>query len=308
MTPSVDLVIVNWNTGPLLRECLESIPTARSEAWRLGSVVVVDNASTDKSAEQLDTVGLPVNLVKNAENLGFAFACNQGAHRSTGDFLLFLNPDARLFADSLDEPMRFFASNPRAGICGVGLVDDDGTVQRTCRNFPSWQEYVSQGTGLATLLRLVGVAQGLEGWAHDEARAVDQLIGAFFLVRRSVFEALGGFDEEFFVYFEEVDFSLRARKKGWESWFLPKAHAYHRGHGSSDQVRARRLFYSLRSRLIYSRKHFDAGGRVAVAASTLLVEPWTRLAAQVVRRSGRGVADTVEGYALLLWHVLKRGI
>ena len=105
-------------------------------------------------------------------------------------------------------------------------------------------------------------------WAHDTDREVDQVIGAYFLTRRALFQKLGGFDQRFFVYFEEVDFCVRARTAGSTAFFLAGAQAFHRGGGSSEQVPAQRLFYSLRSRMAYSHKHFTKTGSSTVAFAT----------------------------------------
>jgi GT2 family glycosyltransferase len=139
----------------------------------------------------------------------------------------------------------------------------------------------------------------LSGSACLETRDVDQIIGAFFLVRRSLFERLGGFDERFFVYFEEVDFSMRARELGFRSRLLAEATACHHGGLSSEQVRAERLFYSLRSRLLYAAKHFSAPERGSVAAVTLFIEPLVRAAAAAGRLSGREIVETMRAYGML---------
>jgi GT2 family glycosyltransferase len=139
-------------------------------------------------------------------------------------------------------------------------------------------------------------------WDHKTSRPVDQLIGAFFLTRRALFEHLGGFDERFFVYFEEVDFSYRAWKQGWQSYYLSEATAYHRGQGTTDRIKGLRLFYSLRSRIQYAHKHFGRPRAVALAFGSLCIEPWSRLALGLRDSSARA---TIEGY-LKLWRIAPR--
>jgi len=133
-----------------------------------------------------------------------------------------------------------------------------------------------------------------------ESRDVDQIIGAFFLVRRSLFDALGGFDPRFFVYFEEVDFSLRALQAGFRSYYLASSTAYHKGGGSSHQAKAARLFYSLRSRLLYGFKHFSFLDAFALALLTLTVEMAARLLAALGSLSLSKLVETVQGYSALL--------
>jgi len=136
-------------------------------------------------------------------------------------------------------------------------------------------------------------------WPHDITRDVDHVIGAFFLVRRSLFESLGRFDERFFVYLEDLDFSYRARQAGWRSVYLANAQAFHAGGGTSHQVKARRLFYSLRSRLLYAAKHFSKSGAALVFLATLLLEPLSRSAWALMRRSLPSLKETWQGYGML---------
>jgi hypothetical protein len=144
-------------------------------------------------------------------------------------------------------------------------------------------------------------------WDHRDSREVDQVMGAFFFIRRSLFEALGGFDERFFVYFEEVDLSLRACELGWRTFYLSSAQAYHRGGGVTDQVKPARLFYSLRSRILYAYKHFNPWTATLVTLGTLFVEPFSRLALAIIRGSPTQVIDTLKGYALL-WRAMPHAL
>jgi GT2 family glycosyltransferase len=128
---------------------------------------------------------------------------------------------------------------------------------------------------------------------------VDQVMGAFFLVRRSLFEDLKGFDERFFVYYEEVDFARRASTLGWSSFYLAQAQAFHSGGGTSRQVKAKRLFYFLRSGILYAFKHFSPIAASLVLFVTLLLEPLSRTALAVVRRSWSSLPETWSAYLML---------
>ncbi len=151
----------------------------------------------------------------------------------------------------------------------------------------------------------------MKEWDHGSNREVDQVMGAFFLVRRKVFEAFGGFDERFFVYFEDVDISFRARKEGWRSVYLCEAQAFHKGGGSSEQVKAKRLFYVLRSRILYGFKHFGFLPGTGLLLGTLLIEPFARLVWHIAHRTGSEVLATLGGYVLLfvdIPKILKRAL
>jgi len=301
VSPLLDIVIVNWNSGRRLRACLESIIGAGSDGFKLSRVVVVDNSSSDESAVAPAPPGLPLILIRNPENAGFGAACNQGAKGSKADYMLFLNPDTLLSKFSLPKLLAFM-QRPNSldiGIAGVQLLNDRGEIGRTCARFPAPGMFISKLFGLDLFFPDFFSSHFLAEWDHRESREVDQVMGAFFLVRRPLFEALNGFDERFFLYFEEVDFSLRARRAGWRSFYLSEAQAYHEGGGSSEQVKAKRLFYSLRSRILYGYKHFGFMAATGLALATLFLEPWTRLALAIARGSGRQMIETLGAYARL---------
>ncbi|MDB5797079.1 MAG: glycosyl transferase [Paucimonas sp.] len=297
---SLSIVIVNWNTGPELRTCLQSLVVAGREV-ALVDVIVVDNGSSDDSLHGLPDGELALQIVRNTENRGFAAACNQGARLARGRLLLFLNPDTRLQPDSLSTPVQWLGrpANDRVGICGIQLVREDGSVSPDCWRFPTLVAFCSQILGVARLAGGAMPGLAMTGWDHGSTRDVDHVIGAFYMVRREVFDALEGFDERFFVYFEDLDFSLRSHQLGWRTVYLPTARACHVGGVSSGKVRARRLFYSLRSRFRYAFKHWNAGQAWALVLMSLLVEPLTRLAWCAARGEGRDMVHTLRAYLML---------
>jgi GT2 family glycosyltransferase len=298
---TLDIVIVNWNTGELLRECLESIQTSRLPAdWTLGKIVVVDNASTDGSLNGIAQLPLPIQIISNASNRGFAAACNQGAAAGSGDVILLLNPDTRLFENSLAAPLERIkrSSLDKIGVLGVQLIDEHGAVARTCARLPRPSQFFHQAIGTSRLWPRLGHTM-LE-WDHATTRTVGQVMGAFFMTPRPLYEALGGLDEKFFVYFEEVDFSARALKAGWKSLYLADAQAFHLGGGSSRKVQDRRLMYSVRSRLIYAWKHFSLLGRWGTLVNALVLEPPVRILHAALSGGLDSAAATCRGYKLLM--------
>jgi N-acetylglucosaminyl-diphospho-decaprenol L-rhamnosyltransferase len=292
---SVHVVIVNWNSGTQLRECLISFAAVADDDVMLARVTVVDNASADGSAEGLETA-LPLTVIRNAGNRGFAAACNQGAASSEANYLLFLNPDTRLMPGSLELPVRYLQSehHEAVGIVGIQLIDSNGHVARNTARAPSARAMIGHSLGLDRLMPSVFPPHFVSEWAHDETRNVDQVMGAFFLVRRSVFEALGGFDESFFVYYEDLDFAMRARTQGWSSVYLATAQAFHRGQGTTEGATARRTFYFCRSRILYARKYFGALGSFGVMFTTLVLEPIARGIA-----SPRSAGGTLRAFGML---------
>lgn len=297
----VDIVIVNWNSGDYLRACLSSV--LQFGTPHTGRIVVVDNDSGDGSAELPHDIRTRVTVIEAGRNLGFGRACNIGAAICTSPYVLFLNPDARLMPGSLDAALTHMESplGKHTGICGVRLLDDEGQTQRHCARFPGLMTYVGYMTGLSRLMpRLIPPLQ-MWDFDHLESCEVDHVIGAFFFVRKSVFDALKGFDERFFVYLEDLDFSLRARQLGYRSFYIANGVAYHRGGGSSEKIKATRLAYSLQSRSVYVRLHFGRLDAWVIMALTFTLEPLTRVARALARGSFQEVRETTQAYGRVLF-------
>lgn len=292
----IDVVIVNWNAGTQLQECVESL-TLYGELY-VNQIIVVDNGSTDGS-ELIVEKSPKVTLVRAGQNLGFGKACNIGSTYATGEFLLFLNPDTRVFQDSLSKAAQFIErpQNNRVGVCGIQLIDETGRVTRTCARFPTVIGLIAHATGLDRLIPRIG--HFMQEWDHQQTREVDHVIGAFYLLRRQLFNDIRGFDERFFVYFEDLDLSYRLKLQGWSAVYYAGAQAFHAGGGTSRQIKARRLFYSIRSRILYVFAHFSLFGAVAVLFATLFIEPLSRSLFAILRASGKSLQETLTGYGML---------
>lgn len=302
MERCIAIVIVNWNSGPLLSHCIRSI--AAYHSGLVERVVVIDNASADESLAMLPGGGdlpVPLQVVRNDVNTGFAAACNQGAALTASKYLLFLNPDAELMNDSLRAAYEYLesADHDDVGVVGIQLEDEDGSVARSCARLPAPARLLAHSLGINRLRPFRSWGTRMEEWPHDCTRIVDQVIGAFFFTRRFVFDLLAGFDERFFVYYEEVDYSARMKELGYHSVYLAGARARHVGGGSSRNIKARRLFYSLRSCLLYARKHFKPVGKWVTMAALLGLEPVARLILAVLARSRSDFENTISAYKML---------
>jgi N-acetylglucosaminyl-diphospho-decaprenol L-rhamnosyltransferase len=309
-TTSIDVVIVNWNAGPMLSACLRSITRALDPRFRITRVVVVDNASEDSSLELPDYDELPLSILRNERNLGFAAACNQGAKDSPADYILFLNPDTELLDDSLTKPLIVMEQQAFAeiGILGITLIGDTGQVQRHCARFPTAWLMAGRSLGLDRLIPALVPPHFMTEWDHLETRRVDQVMGAFMLVRRSLFQRLGGFDEGFFLYYEDLDFSLRAKQAGAASLYFAEATCRHHGRGTTRADPGRSLALNLRSRLRYSVKHFGLLGRLAVFATTLAAEPLVRALQALARGSRRELRTISRAYSLLIQDLISAAL
>jgi N-acetylglucosaminyl-diphospho-decaprenol L-rhamnosyltransferase len=305
--PSLDIIMVNWNAGPQLQRCIASIAVTRQERFCIDRVVVVDNASSDGSIASLQPHGLPLAVISNRTNRGFAAACNQGAKNSRASYLLFLNPDVVLEPGSLPPAVSFIAApeNAQVAACGVQLTDDEGKVMRSCSRFPTAAHIYNHILGLNRFFPHRFHDNFMTEWDHRETRPVDAVIGAFLLVRRDVFEWVSGFDERFFVYLEDVDLLHSIHRGGWQTYYLTSAQAYHQGGGCSRRAKAARLFYILRSRIVYCHKHFGWASLLGAVLATLLVEPFSRIIYAAWRGSPEEMAETLRAYATL-WRRLPQ--
>jgi GT2 family glycosyltransferase len=304
---TVGVVIVNWNAGAALAECVRSVLAAAQTHFQLSRVVVIDNASDLAPLSDWVVEQPQVTVVRNTTNRGFAAACNQGAEGLATDLVLFLNPDATLQADTLDKAVALLAhpDNAQIAICGVKMVDASGRPAVCGAHFPTAGLLLGEMLGLNRILRGGAAKRLLTSEDLVGSQAIDQVIGAFFLVRRDVFVELNGFDERFFVYFEEVDFSLRTRLSGYTSYYLEDALAFHIGGACSENDLASRLFYSMRSRLLYADKHFKPVPRTLLFIGTLIVEPVTRILGCACRRSWAALESTCEAYHRLFKALLS---
>ncbi|MFF3615431.1 glycosyltransferase family 2 protein [Streptomyces sp. NPDC002580] len=301
--PAVDIVIVNWNAGRHLRACLRSIVRADRSALRVARVVVVDNASTDGSLQGLATPGVPLEVVRNSRNVGFASACNQGAALCDSGFVLFLNPDTELYADAL-RVLGEFLRTPAAegyGIFGALMVDEDGRPRISCSRFPSLRIYIGKTTGLDRLAPTLFPSHHLAPGELPHSGPVDQVIGACFLVRRTLFDDLHGFDERYFLYLEEVDFALRARRAGRPSCHVHQARVYHAEEVSSSQLGVWRHYLMLCSRTRYAFLHWTRAEAWLLTVLSLSLEPVARLAAAVLR----GQRPDIRATLAVHWRYLR---
>ena len=294
----VDILIVNWNSGDLLANCLESIHEYGGN--NVGKVIVIDNGSVDGS-DQVAVEGLDLDIIRTGKNLGFGRACNLGSERVQAAYILLLNPDAELREGALERSLAFMEdpSHSDVGVLGAKLTDQHGHAHRHCARFPDWRSFVGNSLGLTRIApRWFKPILMLE-FDHLRERDVDHVMGAYYLIRTDLYRELGGFDERFFVYLEDLDLSRRVSLHGNAIHYHPGIQAYHKQGGTSEQVKAHRLFYSLQSNLVYAFKHLPFGQAMLVGMVTCLVEPISRSLRALFRLSLEELWFTWRGFAML---------
>jgi N-acetylglucosaminyl-diphospho-decaprenol L-rhamnosyltransferase len=252
----VSLLIVNWNTRDLLAECLASLPEALVGTEY--EAIVADNGSWDGSAEMVAEHYPSVRLLKSERNLGYAAANNRIAAMARGEHLLFLNADTRLLPNSVPLLIRRVEQGSRVALAAPQLLSPDGSIQASCRAFPRPAAVFWEAVGLARLFpQNWRIASYRMRWFdHASAREVEQPMATCWLVPRAAWEAVGPFDEQFPIFFNDVDWCARAKALGFSIWFDPAAKVIHHGAASTRQVRRSMIWESHRSLLRYYRKHF----------------------------------------------------
>jgi N-acetylglucosaminyl-diphospho-decaprenol L-rhamnosyltransferase len=273
----LSVIIVSYNTSRLLQDCLESL--VNNACSHDLEIFVVDNASADDSVAMVREHFPQVKLIANQKNMGFAAANNQVYKEFTGRYLILLNPDARVQPGAIDCAVEFMEGHPEVGICGGRLLNANGQLEPSARRFPN---------SLFKFLIISGLSDKFSAskffsqadykyFDHRSAIEVEWVPGTFSLIRRDMLEEIGLFDERFYLYYEETDLCLRARRAGWKVYFFPGAEVIHIG-GASSKTRkdmqldlggAQLLKFRMRSELLYFRKNFGYGAMMANAGVEL---------------------------------------
>jgi GT2 family glycosyltransferase len=256
---TLSIIIVSYNVKKLLEQCLHSVKAATQNV--ITEVIVIDNNSGDGSIGYLQTIFPDVTFVANHQNVGFSKANNQGLHRARGKFVLFLNPDTVLAPDTITKCLQFFESHPFAGAVGVKMVNGEGQyLKESKRGFPS---------PIVSLFKLSGITgmfprsplfarYYLGHLGEDRSNEVDVLCGAFMMVKMSVLERTGGFDEQFFMYAEDIDLSVRITKAGYKNYYFAGTTITHyKGGSTKKDTKYVRQFYKAMSQ--FAAKYYGRG-------------------------------------------------
>ena len=278
--PDLSVVIVNWNTRDLLRDCLNSI---YSQTHDLDfDVWVVDNGSEDGSNEMVENEFPSVILLKNSENLGFSKANNQVMRRSTSTYFLLLNSDTRIVGNTLKGLVDHMERNPDAGGAGCKILNDDGSLQLSCGRFPTLWSILFGGEIINNFFRKVFrnkrffAEYALSDSDHLRYQEVDIIKGCCLVLRKSVLEKIGLLDENYFMYFEEIDLCYRIKQSGMKIIYMPDYDVVHLG-GQSTVTAYQSVYRNLYSQEVFFSKNYGAmhafALRVVVLAGALIRLP-----------------------------------
>lgn len=217
----ISIIIVSWRCRDKLKQNLENIFAAPDNLSK--EVLVVDNNSGDGTAEMVNKNFEQVNLIANSENLGFAKANNQAIKKASGRYILLLNPDMRVYPDTLKNMLDWMDERPQAGVAGCHLVNEEGETVPHVRRFPRWTDQ------LAIILKIPHVFPGVlnkhlqKDFDYHKEAEVDSIRGSFFMIKREAWRDIGDLDESFFIWFEEVDYCRRAWRSDWKVMYTPAA-------------------------------------------------------------------------------------
>jgi GT2 family glycosyltransferase len=263
----VSVIIVSWNARKYLMQCLASLS---DQACRYPmEIIVVDNDSSDGSADAVINHYPNTRLIRNTENVGFAKANNIGVSASTGRYLCFVNSDVKVLPDCISRLVDYCEEHHDVGMVGPRILGGDGKLQRSCRGFPNVWNMFCRALALDSVFRRSKLFTGysLSHWSQDCLRQVDILVGCFWLVRRLALNEVGLLDDSFFMYAEDMDWCKRFWAHHWPIVFVPSAEAIHYGGASSSNSPVRFYIEKQRADLQYWRKHHS---RLAVVSYFLI--------------------------------------
>lgn len=275
---TLSIVIVNYNVKYFLEQCLLSIVESKTNLSI--QIYVVDNNSQDGSLEYLRPKFPQVTFIANSDNPGFSKANNQVLKYVTGDYILILNPDTLLAEDTLETVTTFLEQNPEAGACGVKMIDGSGKFLRESkRGFPSLWTSFCKTSGLTALFpnsKKFG-RYHLHYLSENEIHEVDILSGAFIMLKKEVLDKVGLFDEAFFMYGEDIDFSHRIVQAGYKNYYLPNPIIHYKGESTKEDMKYVKIFYE--AMYIFVKKYYPNHGFIYKGFITLGILTRASLAA-----------------------------
>ncbi len=281
LSPDATISIVNWNTREELRECLNSV--LAQDCIEKCEVVVVDNASSDSSADIVNSeFDGRIRLIENRSNFGFGAAHNQAIESSKGRYVFVINPDSRMLKPNvLGQMVAYMDANPQIGVIGPRILNPDGTLQFSARRFPPMFAGIFRHTILGRLFPNNRFVRGylMTDISHDVTMDVDWLSGSALMVRRKTIEQIGAFDERFFMYCEDVDLCKRAHDGGWRVVYYPEVEVSHRIGAASDKNPFAMIKQHHHSMLLYFLKH-NAHSPKILLTPFVLIALWMRTRAR----------------------------
>lgn len=262
MKVSVSIIIVATNELALLRTCIHAIThVSTSIPFEL---IIINNASSDATHKYLKCLqpSFPLRVITNTTRGGFAENCNKGIHRASGKYFFLLNPDTQIYRDTINVLFHFMEHHPSAGICAPQLRNVDGSLQFSCRRFPTWKSFIFRRTPIRTFFSNTTMNNHhlMKDANHALTQKVDWVLGGCMFLRKKMIDHIGPLDKAFFLYIDDIDICYRAWKTKWEVWYVPVTHVLHHHMAKSDKT----LWN------IYSLHHIQSAARFVLKHGLIL--------------------------------------
>ena len=266
---SLSIIIVTWNSEKYIEDCLYSLKNSPDE------IIVVDNDSKDKTIEKVNPLKFPsVRVIRNLQNLGLSKAINQGTKIATGKYILLFNPDVVVMEDTITKMCNFMDDREYVGACAPRFLWPNGSVQRSCRELPTFKNLFMEFTG-------IGKSKKCPSWKmwdfnYTETKEVEQPMGSCLMVRKKIFDEIGGMNEQYPIFMNDVDLCYRIKKTGHKIYFLANANVIHYLGSSTRKVKRKMIIEEHRSMYRYLRDHFNHRFLLSVYGIILLIGAFCR--------------------------------
>lgn len=299
----LSIIIVNWNSGNLLENCINSIDSSSIDKDKIEVFVVDNNSSDDSVSFQFPHY---CNVIINKENIGFGHACNIAYKECDSDFILLLNPDAQVSENVISYSLDFALKNPAYSIFGVQQRDENNDILRTCGRFPTLTTFFLDALGVSkSFPQYFTSAPLMAEWDHRSDRVVDHVMGSYMLIRKADINEPFLFDDDFFMYYEDLDLSYRMMMRGKLSYFIAGLNVFHECGGTSKKVKAKRLYYSLFSKLLFQKKHSKPFVYFLSILMVFVLEFPARFFYTIFRFDMSEMIEFFQGYSMLVRRFFK---
>ncbi|MCK4353374.1 glycosyltransferase family 2 protein [candidate division WOR-3 bacterium] len=272
----VSIIIVTWNSEKYIKSCLSAInPACPTDGSRMYEIILVDNNSEDRTVEIVKKQFPKVHIIKNSSNVGLSKAINQGTKLAKGKYIFLLNPDVIMMEDTIENLYRFIKEKKEIGACGPRFLWANGKTQFSCREFPSFGNLFLEFIGIGRIKKFSKWKMGY--FNHNTIREVDQPMGSCLMVRKETFSQIGGMNESYPIFMNDVDLCYKIKKLGYKIYFLPEANVIHYLGSSTRLVRRKMILEEHWSIYRYLRDHFKNRFLTSLFAIFLLTSAFYRI-------------------------------
>jgi len=292
---NLDIIIVNWNSGELLLNCINSILINNSCKFNI-NIIIVDNNSSDNSLDKIPT-NKNIKIIRLENNIGFGGACNIGVESCTSELILFLNPDVIVPENVLCKTISFFNKN-KYSVIGIKQINQNNIIARTCARKPTLVNVFNHSTGLYKINKLFK-SYKMTDWDHSNSSEVEHVIGSFYLMLKQDFLIAKGFDERFFLYYEDFDLSLKIRSLNKKIYYWTDEFVYHEGGGTTKNILDKRLYLSQKSKLLFFKKHFSTFKYILIFIVIVFFEFLIRLFLSIILFRFKQSNQIIKAYKML---------